>query len=60
MEDTLGEKGWAIMKRRVDGLNPCSNGRYSRSLMSLCQKEGQEERLNPCSNGRYSRRHWNC
>ena len=56
MEDTLGEfaflgKTWGTL-----GLNPCSNGRYSRRLHDI---HGQVEvsRLNPCSNGRYSRRY---
>ena len=54
MEDTLGELE-NIFQKMLISLDPCSNGRYSRSTCnrlsyccSLC--------LDPCSNGRYSRR----
>ena len=54
MEDTLGgAEYWA--KRENDSLNPCFNGRYSRS--SACSFLFIKSRtcLNPCFNGRYSR-----
>ena len=55
MEGSLG--ALCVAQRRLQSicLNPCSNGRYSRS-------RGNETvtvssiRLNPCSNGRYSQR----
>ena len=33
MEDTLGEININHKKQRYESLNPCSNGRYSRSLI---------------------------
>ena len=53
MEDTLGD---AMNNFSVTGyicLNPCSNGRYSRSLIYF--HASTLSCLNPCSNGRYSR-----
>ena len=55
MEDTLGVSDIKNVRIFIDGLNPCSNGRYSRSvLIFLCPS--CQMALNPCSNGRYSRR----
>ena len=31
MEDTLGEVGHLVTLSKLQGLNPCSNGRYSQS-----------------------------
>ena len=35
-------------------LNPCCNGRWSRTIETLTQY-GNAKRLNPCCNGRWSR-----
>ena len=55
MEDTLGDlvqkNLW--LKSNV-GLNPCFNGRYSRSLQFNFITHSTSC-LNPCFNGRYSR-----
>ena len=53
MEDTLGETRTELKSLR-GSLNPCSNGRYSRSLQ-LWRQQKEITSLNPCSNGRYSR-----
>ena len=55
MEDTLGERKNKLIKS-FNGLNPCSNGRYSRSNHSYPMDKRIVVSLNPCSNGRYSRR----
>ena len=54
MEDTLGDYHYGDNRKKLQGLNPCFNGRYSRRwtyfyfhASTLC--------LNPCFNGRYSR-----
>ena len=54
MEDALGDLYSQMVKQAEEGLNPCFNGRCSRSRMhspngcqNLC--------LNPCFNGRCSR-----
>ncbi|ERJ73950.1 hypothetical protein HMPREF9148_02445 [Prevotella sp. F0091] len=44
-------------KRTLSGLNPCSNGRYSRSKREMTVRRVLSC-LNPCSNGRYSRSSW--
>ena len=56
MEDTLGGHRQSINNQKIIwGLNPCFNGRYSRSYGK--KKSANSERcLNPCFNGRYSRR----
>ena len=54
MEDTLGDKFVGMQDGRTR-LNPCSNGRHSRSTQELSQLKSLRG-LNPCSNGRYSRR----
>ena len=54
MEDTLGVSYTFDGHKLYRGLNPCSNGRYSRSIaidIHIVALFG----LNPCSNGRYSR-----
>ena len=53
MEDTLGDVSEPRSFFYLRGLNPCFNGRYSRSFT-----EGERNvvfSLNPCFNGRYSR-----
>ena len=54
MEDTLGGLCPKHDIKLLIGLNPCFNGRYSRSDQQLCwNRTGRC--LNPCFNGRYSR-----
>ena len=55
MEDTLGEGDVFMVFGKVYCLNPCSNGRYSRSSTYISDFD-YHICLNPCSNGRYSRR----
>ncbi len=54
MEDTLGDNFGKEIKDGA-GLNPCSNGRYSRRINNPMSAQLVLS-LNPCSNGRYSRR----
>ena len=54
MEDTLGGSSRFLLVR-ISCLNPCFNGRYSRSLKKQFININAES-LNPCSNGRCSRR----
>ena len=54
MEDTLGEVEKNLCLLFSFRLNPCFNGRYSRSYHYL--SKGFRVCLNPCFNGRYSRR----
>ena len=56
MEDTLREaNGSGTFFYLKNGLNPCSNGRYSQSSQVGAVNE-TNVCLNPCSNGRYSQR----
>ena len=56
MEDTL--RGLFVPLKTVSALclNPCFNGRYSQSSVSLSNTQSAEG-LNPCFNGRYSQSH---
>ena len=56
MEDTLGENIWPSKKNEAGGLNPYSNGRYSRRNDGINPMYQGKKGLNPYSNGRYSRR----
>ena len=42
MEDTLGEVGHLVTLSKLQGLNPCSNGRYSRRLQEEYDKMWEE------------------
>ena len=55
MEDTLGVNS-TIMSYADLSLNPCFNGRYSRSSSPFIDGAEFVISLNPCFNGRYSRR----
>ena len=55
MEDTLGDYHYGDNRKKLQGLNPCFNGRYSRSEETQATEAAQSEGLNPCFNGRYSR-----
>ena len=55
MEDTLGVYKDVKGCGKVQSLNPCFNGRYSRRICAT-HYESTVRSLNPCFNGRYSRR----
>ena len=56
MEDTLGVLIKCMNIKKYIRLNPCFNGRYSRSHSNRGRWTSWRFSLNPCFNGRYSRR----
>ena len=54
MEDGLGPKK-AFANETIGGLNPCFNGRWSRTLRWQLSTYAYLFGLNPCFNGRWSR-----
>ena len=54
MEDGLVRRKTKLSKKSVEGLNPCCNGRWSRTNI-LVFLHLKVIGLNPCCNGRWSR-----
>ena len=58
MEDTLRDKEVGYLQgNKIEGLNPCFNGRYSQRYDIEKTDTIRWFSLNPCFNGRYSQRH---
>ena len=58
MEDALARMTSALTIAAQDGLNPCSNGRCTRTGPFIACPSIRTGRLNPCSNGRCTRTLW--
>ena len=55
MEDALAHSSDRMIKQKLGSLNPCCNGRCTRTIGFENFKDAEEMGLNPCCNGRCTR-----